>query len=128
MKYFSLLAFIFAFVAGCDSVPQNQTNSMDLSFRQIRQSLHGATIPYPNQTPFDSVDYERAAYMTGFKQGWDVAIDQGPGALVSVPQPYRQPELAAQAWKTGYQDGTRSLINLVQAKALESSKSDRSDN
>ena len=113
--------FIAGFVVGCSSTPKDTTKSMDLSFRQIRQSMRGEGVVYPATTSFDSDTSLKAAYLAGFKQGWDVTIDQGPGAFVSVPQIYQQSEQTVKAWKHGYQDGSLTLWDLVQKKALEGS-------
>jgi len=53
-------------------------------------------------SPYDASDNLKLAYMDGFKFGWEVVIDQGPGALVSAPDDYGKSEQLRKAWRDGY--------------------------
>jgi hypothetical protein len=123
MKAIFKYIFIAGFCAGCTTSPIDESSRVDTSFRQIRHSMRDEAVPYPILTPFDATPAERDAYMEGYKQGWNTAIDQWLGAMLCVPEKYQKPERMMGAWKKGNQDGTLALYNAVQKKALKSSTS-----
>jgi hypothetical protein len=95
---------------------------MDLSFHNLSEGLRAEPVPYPKVSPYDSSDNLKFAYMDGFKFGWKVALDQGPGALVGAPDEYGKSEQLRRAWREGY-DGAvmawhRAVTNGINGSTL----------
>jgi hypothetical protein len=106
--------------SGCDRRQTQPINGIDYTYQSRRQQLNGQAIPFPVNTPYDGDKVLRAAFLEGFKTGWEIALRSWLGNLIGVPEAYQEPEAVRKAWNEGCDAGQAALGERVLGRPIRS--------
>ena len=115
----SLLA-VLTVCAGCASREARPVDGPDYTHRLERRQLRGQPIAVPSVTPYDGNQPLRTVFLSGYKKGWDIALEYWLGNAIAIPEEYQHSTEVTKAWQDGCNAGQHSLYERVRSMSAES--------
>ena len=114
---FASFLVLLAVCAGCASREIRPVTIPDDSHRAERQQLKGQPIPVPSVTPYEGNQQLRSVFNSGFRKGWEVAIEYWLGNTIIIPEEYQHSPEQAKAWQDGWTAAQHALYERVRSKS-----------
>jgi hypothetical protein len=117
---FASFLVVLAVCAGCASRETRPVTIPDVTHRAERQQLKGQPIPIPFVTPYDGNPQLRPIFVSGFRKGWETAIEYWLGNAIVIPEEYQHSTEKAKAWQDGWTAAQHALYERVRSMSAAS--------
>jgi|ADurb_H2B_02_Slu_FD_contig_91_532364_length_1538_multi_2_in_0_out_0_2 hypothetical protein len=121
LSIFLFVLMGLAVCAGCAARGTRPVAIPDDTHRAERQQLKGQPIPVPSVTPYDGNQQLQPVFISGFKKGWNVALEYWLGNAIIIPEEYQHSPDKAEAWRKGWTAAQHALYDRVRSRSATTS-------